>query len=84
MYRNVTIATFAEHAFYKAEAFGANLRGPKTLNDHGLHVALKSVRSFDYEVYYIRSLRPFRTTALRSIMPSISCMSETRYLFPSV
>ncbi|OJJ07672.1 hypothetical protein ASPVEDRAFT_142292 [Aspergillus versicolor CBS 583.65] len=39
---NVTIATFAEHAFYKAEAFGASLRGPKILNDHGLQVALKS------------------------------------------
>ncbi|CAG8947989.1 unnamed protein product [Penicillium salamii] len=39
---NITIATFAENALYKAEAYGANLRGPKILADHGLQVALKS------------------------------------------
>ncbi|CAG8213187.1 unnamed protein product [Penicillium olsonii] len=39
---NITIATFAENSFYKAEAYGANLRGPKILSDHGVQVALKS------------------------------------------
>lgn len=42
-FRNITIATFAENALYKAEAYGANLRGPKILADHGVQVALKSV-----------------------------------------
>ncbi|KAJ0425611.1 amidohydrolase [Aspergillus carlsbadensis] len=40
--RNITIATFADNALYKAEAYGANLRGPKILHDHGVKVALKS------------------------------------------
>ncbi|KAG0155647.1 hypothetical protein PDIDSM_2820 [Penicillium digitatum] len=31
---NITIATFAENALFKAEAYGANLRGPKILADH--------------------------------------------------
>ncbi|KAE8140535.1 hypothetical protein BDV38DRAFT_290241 [Aspergillus pseudotamarii] len=39
---NITIATFAENALFKAEAYGANLRGPKVLDDHGVKVALKS------------------------------------------
>ncbi|KAJ5685084.1 hypothetical protein N7536_007703 [Penicillium majusculum] len=39
---NITIATFAENALYKAEAYGANLRGPRILADHGVQVALKS------------------------------------------
>ncbi|KAE8323836.1 hypothetical protein BDV39DRAFT_208502 [Aspergillus sergii] len=39
---NITIATFAENALFKAEAYGANLRGPKLLDDHGVKVALKS------------------------------------------
>ncbi|KNG89129.1 hypothetical protein ANOM_002995 [Aspergillus nomiae NRRL 13137] len=39
---NVTIATFAENSLFKAEAYGANLRGPKILDDHGVKVALKS------------------------------------------
>ncbi|KAL4912899.1 hypothetical protein BDW62DRAFT_215979 [Aspergillus aurantiobrunneus] len=39
---NVTIATFADNALFKAEAYGADLRGPKILRDHGLRVALKS------------------------------------------
>jgi hypothetical protein len=43
MSRNITVATFAENALYKAEAYGANLRGPKILHDHGIKVALKSV-----------------------------------------
>lgn len=41
--RNITIATFAENALFKAEAYGANLRGPKILDDHGVKIALKSV-----------------------------------------
>ncbi|KAH8588359.1 amidohydrolase-domain-containing protein [Bisporella sp. PMI_857] len=40
--RNVTIATFAENGFFKHEAYGSNLRGPKILDDHGVKVALKS------------------------------------------
>ncbi|KAF9693636.1 hypothetical protein EKO04_008263 [Ascochyta lentis] len=40
--RNITIATFAENALYKHEAYGANLRGPKILDDHGVRVVLKS------------------------------------------
>ncbi|KAL3452023.1 hypothetical protein BJX65DRAFT_320790 [Aspergillus insuetus] len=40
--RNITVATFADNALYKAEAYGANLRGPKILHDHGIKVALKS------------------------------------------
>ncbi|KAL4778303.1 hypothetical protein BJX76DRAFT_362867 [Aspergillus varians] len=43
--RNITIATFAENSLYKAEAYGANLRGPKILNEHGVKVALKSDHS---------------------------------------
>lgn len=43
MLRNITIATFAENGLYKAEAYGANLRGPKILAEHGIQVALKSV-----------------------------------------
>ncbi|RKU43925.1 hypothetical protein DL546_000883 [Coniochaeta pulveracea] len=40
--KNITIATFAENALFKAEAYDANLRGPKILNEHGIPVALKS------------------------------------------
>ncbi|KZF23063.1 amidohydrolase [Xylona heveae TC161] len=39
---NITIATFADNGFFKAEAYGSNLRAPKILNDHGIPVALKS------------------------------------------
>ncbi|OHW90077.1 carbohydrate esterase family 9 protein [Colletotrichum incanum] len=39
---NITIATFAENSLFKHEAYGANLRGPKILDDHGLRVVLKS------------------------------------------
>ncbi|KAI5361892.1 putative metal-dependent hydrolase, composite domain superfamily [Septoria linicola] len=39
---NITIATFAENAFFKAEAYGASLRAGKVLNDHGIPVAYKS------------------------------------------
>ncbi|KAL4788813.1 hypothetical protein BDV19DRAFT_397964 [Aspergillus venezuelensis] len=39
---NITVATFADYALYKAEAYDANLRAPKILNDHGVNVALKS------------------------------------------
>ncbi|KAL2878408.1 hypothetical protein SGCOL_006382 [Colletotrichum sp. CLE4] len=39
---NITIATFAENALFKHEAYGANLRGPKILDDHGIRVVLKS------------------------------------------
>lgn len=42
--RNITIATFAENSLFKHEAYGANLRGPKILDDHGIRVVLKSVR----------------------------------------
>ncbi|KAI8151028.1 hypothetical protein K4K49_007133 [Colletotrichum sp. SAR 10_70] len=40
--RNITIATFAENSLFKHEAYGANLRGPKILDDHGIRVVLKS------------------------------------------
>ncbi|KAL4924966.1 uncharacterized protein BDV17DRAFT_294914 [Aspergillus undulatus] len=39
---NITIAKFADHALFKAEAYGANLRTPKILSDHGLKIALNS------------------------------------------
>lgn len=39
---NITVATFAENALYKYEAYGANLRGPKILDDHNIRVVLKS------------------------------------------
>ncbi|OHF03931.1 amidohydrolase [Colletotrichum orchidophilum] len=39
---NITIATFAENSLFKHEAYGANLRGPKILDDHGIRVVLKS------------------------------------------
>ncbi|KAL4813880.1 hypothetical protein BDW67DRAFT_177546 [Aspergillus spinulosporus] len=39
---NVTIATFADNALFKAEAYGASLQGPKILHEHGVRVALKS------------------------------------------
>ena len=40
--KNITIATFAENAFFKAEAYGASLRAGKILNDHNIPVAYKS------------------------------------------
>ncbi|KAF2173470.1 hypothetical protein M409DRAFT_48443 [Zasmidium cellare ATCC 36951] len=40
--QNVTIATFAENAFFKAEAYGASLRAGKVLAEHGVAVAYKS------------------------------------------
>ncbi|GAQ45731.1 hypothetical protein AtubIFM55763_004841 [Aspergillus tubingensis] len=39
---NITVATFADNALYKAEAYEANLRAGKILNDHGVRVAYKS------------------------------------------
>ncbi|PYI08675.1 hypothetical protein BO78DRAFT_395534 [Aspergillus sclerotiicarbonarius CBS 121057] len=39
---NITIATFADNALFKAEAYGANLRAGQILNDHGVRVAFKS------------------------------------------
>ncbi|RAK95545.1 uncharacterized protein BO80DRAFT_393724, partial [Aspergillus ibericus CBS 121593] len=39
---NITIATFADNALFKAEAYEANLRAAKILNDHGVRVAFKS------------------------------------------
>ncbi|KAJ5348747.1 hypothetical protein MYU51_006939 [Penicillium brevicompactum] len=51
---NITIATFAEHGLYKAEAYGANLRGPKILDDHGVRVALKS--DHNSEEFYAKYL----------------------------
>ncbi|KAE8146590.1 amidohydrolase [Aspergillus avenaceus] len=39
---NITIALFAENAFYKHEAFDANLRAGKILSEHALAVAFKS------------------------------------------
>lgn len=40
--RNLTIATFAEFALYKQEAYAASLSAGKILNDHGVPVAYKS------------------------------------------
>lgn len=40
--RNVTIATFAEFALYKQEAYAASLSAGKILNDHGVPIAYKS------------------------------------------
>ncbi|KAJ4423943.1 hypothetical protein N0V82_001371 [Gnomoniopsis sp. IMI 355080] len=42
---NLTIATFAEFALYKQEAYGGNLWAGKILNEHGLPVAYKSDHS---------------------------------------
>lgn len=39
---NVTVATFAEFALYKQEAYAASLAAGKILNDHGIPVAYKS------------------------------------------
>ncbi|KAI3007394.1 hypothetical protein CBS147346_3203 [Aspergillus niger] len=39
---NVTVATFADNALFKAEAYEANLRAGKILNEHGVRVAFKS------------------------------------------
>ncbi|OOG00865.1 hypothetical protein ASPCADRAFT_511739 [Aspergillus carbonarius ITEM 5010] len=39
---NITIATFADNALFKAEAYGANLRAAQVLNEHGVRVAFKS------------------------------------------
>ncbi|KAJ2904607.1 hypothetical protein MKZ38_007586 [Zalerion maritima] len=39
---NLTIATFAEFAFYKHEAYSPSLFAPKILDDHHIPVALKS------------------------------------------
>lgn len=40
--RNLTIATFAEFALYKKEAYAASLSAGKILNDHNISVAYKS------------------------------------------
>lgn len=44
---NITIATFAEFALYKMEAYGASLSAGKILNEHGLPVAYKSDHSLE-------------------------------------
>jgi hypothetical protein len=41
--RNITIATFSDFAFYKKEAYDANLYAGKILAEHGVPVAYKSV-----------------------------------------
>lgn len=41
-HRNITIATFAEFALYKQEAYAGSLSAGKILNDHGVAVAYKS------------------------------------------
>ncbi|KAJ0161710.1 hypothetical protein CTA2_5709 [Colletotrichum tanaceti] len=80
---NITIATFAENALFKHEAYGANLRGPKILDDHGLRVVLKSDHTGEgnhakYLVYQAavshsfglsedKSLQSVTSTAARSI-----------------
>lgn len=43
--RNLTIATFAEFALYKKEAYAASLSAGKILNDHNIPVAYKSDHS---------------------------------------
>lgn len=43
--RNLTIATFAEFALYKKEAYAASLYAGKILNDHNIPVAYKSDHS---------------------------------------
>lgn len=45
--RNLTIATFAEFALYKKEAYAASLSGGKILNDHDIPVAYKSDHSME-------------------------------------
>ncbi|ROW14401.1 hypothetical protein VPNG_03959 [Cytospora leucostoma] len=45
--RNLTIATFAEFAFYKSEAYAGSLSAGKILSDHGLPVAYKSDHSLE-------------------------------------
>lgn len=45
--RNVTIATFAEFALYKQEAYAASLWAGKILNDHDVPVAYKSDHSME-------------------------------------
>ncbi|WQF90026.1 Putative metal-dependent hydrolase, composite domain superfamily [Colletotrichum destructivum] len=80
---NITIATFAENALFKHEAYGANLRGPKILDEHGLRVVLKSDHTGEsnhakYLVYQAavshsfglsgdKSLQSVTSTAARSI-----------------
>lgn len=44
-FRNLTIATFAEFALYKKEAYAASLSAGKILNDHNVPVAYKSDHS---------------------------------------
>ncbi|RDW68972.1 uncharacterized protein DSM5745_08732 [Aspergillus mulundensis] len=52
---NVTIATFADSALYKAEAYDASLQAPKILHEHGVRVALKSDHTgeSDYAKYLL-------------------------------
>lgn len=45
--RNLTIATFAEFALYKKEAYAASLSAGKILNDHNVPVAYKSDHSME-------------------------------------
>lgn len=51
--RNLTIATFAEDALYKKEAYMASLSAGKILNDHGVPVAYKSVRTLTYPLWHL-------------------------------
>ncbi|KAL1857697.1 hypothetical protein Daus18300_010217 [Diaporthe australafricana] len=44
---NLTIATFAEFALYKKEAYAASLSAGKILNDHAIPVAYKSDHSME-------------------------------------
>lgn len=45
--RNLTVATFAEFALYKKEAYAASLSAGKILNDHNVPVAYKSDHSME-------------------------------------
>ncbi|KAF3770463.1 hypothetical protein M406DRAFT_344188 [Cryphonectria parasitica EP155] len=52
---NITVATFAEFALYKQEAYAASLYAGKILNDHGVPVAYKSDNAQeDLSAQYLR------------------------------
>ncbi|KAH0438757.1 hypothetical protein CcaCcLH18_03189 [Colletotrichum camelliae] len=73
--RNITIATFAENSLFKHEAYGANLRGPKILDDHSIRVVLKSdhtgesnhAKYLAYQAAVSHSFRLSDSKALQSI-----------------
>jgi hypothetical protein len=70
--RNITIATFADFALYKQEAYGASLYAGKILAEHGVPVAYKSV-SRSTDVLQLSPNNVSRIIARKAQMQNIFC-----------